>query len=51
MTASTLSDDADAAASAARDQLPDAFVQSLTANGGLGIAAELYTSLREGLDK
>jgi hypothetical protein len=36
----------DATTSSARGLIPDAFVQSLTASGGVGIARELYNALR-----
>jgi Rod binding domain-containing protein len=39
----------DATSSLAADQLPEAFAQSLTAAGGLGLAETLYASLRLGL--
>jgi hypothetical protein len=39
----------DAAAVAARAQLPDALAGAITAAGGLGLAATLYDSLREGV--
>jgi Rod binding domain-containing protein len=36
----------DAASSAAKEQMPDALVAALQANGGLGLADKIYADLR-----
>lgn len=40
-------DEEGAASTLLREQLPEAFAQSLTAAGGLGLARPLYESLRQ----
>ena len=42
-------EDTDATSASVRDQLPVALADSITANGGLGLAEQLYTSLRKGV--
>jgi Rod binding domain-containing protein len=38
----------DAAAGLIRDQIPDALADGIAANGGLGLAHELYLSMKKG---
>ena len=40
------SDDEDAASSAAMEQLPEALASAITRSGGLGLAEQLYESLK-----
>lgn len=39
-------EETDASTATAREQLPDALTNAISANGGLGLAEQLYTAMR-----